>query len=341
MNLAKGFRGGERQTALLIEALSSRSNLQQTLACRKDSPLRQSLSGVPGLSFVSANHQLAGHAEVGPVDIVHAHEAKAVHWAFLHHLSKSTPYVLTRRVDTPVKDKLVNRFCYRRAARRVAISRVIQRHLEARGWGDVEHIPSAFSGLRHSQERTRHFRDAFSGKFLVGHAGALVDRHKGQRVLLEAARNLESSIPDMHFIFLGEGEDRDALQQESADMSNVTWLGFKENIGDYLAGLDIFAFPSHNEGLGSVLLDVMDLEVPIVATDVGGIPDIVQHGKTGLLIPKGDHAALAHVLVKLHESLSLRKRLREAAKSKVEDYSQEFMAEKYLSLYAAVIQEGR
>lgn len=333
MNLAKGFRGGERQTALLIEALSSRSNLQQTLVCRKDSPLRQSLSGVPGLSFVSANHQLAGHAEVGPVDIVHAHEAKAVHWAFLHHLSKSTPYVLTRRVDTPVKDKLVNRFCYRRAARRVAISRVIQRHLEERGWGDVEHIPSAFSGLRHSQERTRRFRDAFSGKFLVGHAGALVDRHKGQRVLLEAARILESSIPDMHFIFLGDGEDRDALQQESADMSNVTWLGFKENIGDYIAGLDVFAFPSRHEGLGSVLLDVMNLGIPIIASEVGGIPDIVHHQRTGLLIASGDSGSLVDGLVRLHDNSALRHALTRGAAERLHAYSAESMAKAYLALY--------
>lgn len=337
VNLAKGFRGGERQTALLIEGLANRSNLQQVLVCRTDSPLRERLAHVANLRFVAANHQLAGHMSVDKPEIVHAHEAKAVHWAALHCLAKRTPYIVTRRVDTPVKKKAVNRWCYRRAARRVAISRTIQRHLEARGWGGVELISSAFSGLASSQEATKCFRAAFSGKFLVGHAGAVVDRHKGQRVLLEAARILESRFPDMHFVFLGDGEDREALQLESSDLSNVTWLGFKENIADYLAGLDVFAFPSRNEGLGSVLLDVMDMAVPIVATDVGGIPDIVKHGDTGLLIPEGDHEALVRELIRLYESPSLRCQISHAAKSKLGVYSPDAMADKYFTLYDAVI----
>lgn len=267
------------------------------------------------------------------MDIVHAHEAKAVHWASLHYLLKGIPYVITRRVDTPVKDRVVNRWCYRRAARRVAISHVIQRQLVARQWGDVDLVPSALSGLTSSQETTQRFRMTFPGKFLVGHAGALVDRHKGQRILLEAARSLEQSHPDIHVVFLGDGEDRDTLQQESADLSNVTWLGFKENIGDYLAGLDAFAFPSRNEGLGSVLLDVMDVGVPIVATRVGGIPDVVRHEDTGLLVAPGDSLGLAEALARLHGDSALRERLVRRAKDSLEGYTPDAMAAAYELLY--------
>lgn len=337
VNLARGFRGGERQTALLIEALSSRRNLQQILVCRKDSPLRRTLAEVPGVSFVSANHQLAGHSAVGPADIVHAHEAKAVHWAFLHHVMKRASYVVTRRVDAPVKDKWVNRASYRRAAARVAISRVIQRQLASRGWGSVTRVPSAFSGLPRSQEATQRFRAEFPGKFLVGHAGAVVDRHKGQRVLLKAARYLAVRAPDMQFVFLGKGEELAALQAESADLPNVTWLGFKENIGDYLAGLDVFAFPSRNEGLGSVLLDVMDLGIPIIASDVGGIPDIVQHQKTGLLVDNGDAEALAEGLIQLRDEPALRERLVRGASERLHDYSADAMAKAYLSIYQNIV----
>ncbi|MEQ6917889.1 glycosyltransferase family 4 protein [Halomonas aquatica] len=339
MNLAKGFRGGERQTALLIETLASRGNLQQTLVCRKDSPLREVLRDVSGLRFVSANHQLAGHGSVRKADTVHAHEAKAVHWAFLHHGLKGVPYIVTRRVDTPVKDRPSNRWCYRRAVRRVAISRVIMRELEMRGWGGVDLIPSAFSGLPTCEEATRRFHDTFAGKFLVGHAGALVDRHKGQRVLLEAARLLETRLPELQFVFLGDGEDREMLERESADQPNVAWLGFKENIGDYLAGLDMFAFPSRNEGLGSVLLDVMNVGVPIVATDVGGIPDIVQDNKTGLLVPKDDAIALSDALTRLYRSESLRAQLSQSAKQQLDRFSPEAMADSYISIYESIFRQ--
>lgn len=296
--------------------------------------MREHLAGVSHLSFINANHQLAGHMAVGRADVVHAHEAKAVHWAFLHWLWKRTPYVLTRRVDTPVRQKTANRWCYRSAARRVAISRIIQRHLEGLGWGEVELIPSAFSSQLHREEVARQFRDEFPGKFLVGHAGAVVDRHKGQRVLLEAARLLEKRLPDIHFIFLGDGEDREILERESADQPNVTWLGFKENIADYLAGLDVFAFPSRNEGLGSVLLDVMDLGIPIIAAEVGGIPDIVHHEKTGLLMTNESAEALADGLVRLYEQPSLRQSLSNVAREQLEAYSAQAMAASYWALYS-------
>lgn len=298
--------------------------------------MREHLASVSGLTFVNAKHQLAGHIDVGKADAVHAHEAKAVHWAFLHWLWKRTPYLLTRRVDTPVRQKATNRWCYRSAVRRVAISRVIQRQLEALDWGEVDLIPSAFSSQSHQETATRQFREKFPGKFLIGHAGAIVDRHKGQRVLLEAARLLEKRVPELHFVFLGDGEDREVLKRESADQTNVTWLGFKENIADHLVGLDVFAFPSRNEGLGSVLLDVMDLGVPIIATEVGGIPDIVHHEKTGLLIANGDAGALAEGLVRLYETPALRQALSEGAREQLKGYSAGAMASSYLELYAAL-----
>lgn len=299
--------------------------------------MRERLAGVSNLAFVNASHQLAGHLGVGQVDVVHAHEAKAVHWAFLHWLWRRTPYLLTRRVDTPVREKATNRWCYRSAARRVAISRIIQRQLKALDWGEVDLIPSAFSGQLHREEVTRQFREAFPGKFLVGHAAAVVDRHKGQRVLLEAARLLEKRIPELHFVFLGDGEDRETLEQESVDQPNVSWLGFKENIADHLAGLDVFAFPSRNEGLGSVLLDVMDLGVPVIAAEVGGIPDIVHHEKTGLLIASGDSEGLAEGLIQLYEQPLLRQTLRESAREQLKGYSAQTMAESYFHLYSKIL----
>lgn len=337
VNLAKGFRGGERQTAILIEALASQYTLQQILVCRDDSPLKEIAKNVDGLKIVSANNQLAGHALVDKADIVHAHEAKAVHWACLHRLLRGTPYLQTRRVDTEVKNKFTNRWCYGHAARRIAISRSIQNKLRSRGWGEVNIIPDASASLPRLAENTKAFRSAFPGKFLVGHAGALVDRTKGQRVLLEAAKRLESRAPDMHFVFLGDGEDRAKLLIESADQGNISWLGFKSNIGDYLAGLDVFAFPSHHEGLGSVLLDVMDVGVPIIASEVGGIPDVVHHDRTGLLFPDGDSQALAEGLYALYRSERLRNRLSATAKSSLCHFSAAAMANSYFTLYRSIV----
>ncbi|CAM3882389.1 glycosyltransferase family 4 protein [Vreelandella rituensis] len=337
VNLAKGFGGGERQTALLIKALSNYNELQQILVCRKDSPLRKLLAEVIGLEFIKANHQLSGHSLIKDADIVHAHDAKGVHWACWHYFTKRTPYIITRRVNSPVRKKASNQWCYCHAARRVAISYSIKKGLSARKWGEVDLIADAYSGFSFSKKISQSFRNEFSGKFLVGHAGALVDRTKGQRILLEAARLVETEYPDIHFVFFGEGKDAAILQKESVDQKNVTWMGFKENIGDYLAGLDVFAFPSRNEGLGSVLLDVMDAGVPIIASNVGGIPDIVKHGETGLLFDKENVSSLINELEKLYFSLSMRNKLKKEARVILKHYSAEVAAKKYYDVYLSVL----
>lgn len=333
-NLAKGFRGGERQTTLLIQALAKRAGIaRQTLVCRPKSPLRVELGDTPNLTFVAARHQLAGHFQAGHATLVHAHEARAVHWAWLQRQLFKTPYLITRRVDTPIKHKRSNLAFYKGAYRCVALSGVIAREVQPLSPHPVMQIPSAFTPLTPDPGVADAFRAHYPERFLVGHAGALVDRHKGQRVLLDAARQVQHSQPDMLFVFFGRGEDEIALQQESATLDNVVWAGFKPDIGNYLPALDVFAFPSRNEGLGSVLLDAMRAGVPVVASRTGGIPDIVHHGETGLLFPPGDADALARSLIELR-ARSLRENLVEQASRRLADYSPEAMASAYLALYS-------
>ncbi|MCA1773660.1 MAG: glycosyltransferase family 4 protein, partial [Halomonas sp.] len=256
---------------------------------------------------------------------------------YLHYRLKGTPYLITRRVDAPVKRKWFNQQCYSNASARVAISQVIKHLLEDNQCGHVTLIPSAYAHLTPSPEATNNFREDFANKFLVGHAGAVVDRHKGQRVLLQAAQKLEHQAPDIQFIFLGDGKDAETLKIEYSSLSNISWLGFKNNIADYIAGLDVFAFPSRNEGLGSVILDVMQLGVPVIATDVGGISDIVKHEQTGLLIASGDANALANGIMRLKDSAALRQRLAEGATERLDQYSPQSMAASYWQLYQTIV----
>lgn len=339
VNLAKGFRGGERQTVLLIRALAAHG-ITQSLVCRHDSPLPEALSGL-GVAIIHADHQLAGHLGGPRADLVHAHEAKAVHWAYLHHRLRGTPYILTRRVPQPVKTKRFNRWTYRSAACAVAISSVIEDHLNALGWCPVARIPSALAHLPSDPQRVAALRERFSGRRVVGHIGALVDRHKGQRLLIQAARRLRRTHPDLLFLCLGQGEDEAVLKQESADLDNIVWEGFHDNVGDYLDVMDLFAFPSRNEGLGSILLDAMDHGVPIVASAVDGIPDIVIHDRSGLLVPGNDAEALARTLADLIDDPARRERLATHARQRLEAFTPAAMALAYLTLYYRLLSYPR
>ncbi|MDR5885688.1 glycosyltransferase family 4 protein [Vreelandella janggokensis] len=333
-NLAKGFRGGERQTVLLIKELAANANIsRQTLVCQPDSPMRGELSGVPKLRIVAAKHQLMGHHATGKAKIVHAHEAKAVHWAWLHRVLYKSEYIITRRVDTPIKRKPTNLIFYKKAHSCVAISNIIANELTSLTSKHIPIIPSAFTPSSPSLEIAQSLKHQYPGRFIIGHIGAVVDRHKGQRILIEAAELLEKEYPELLFIFFGKGEDESALRKESSHLSNVKWMGFKSNILDYIEAFDLFAFPSRNEGLGSILLDVMNAKVPIIASNTGGIPDIVKHQKTGILVQPDNARAFKEAIVMLYKDEDLANHISENAFLRLKKYSSKSMADSYLNIY--------
>lgn len=337
-NLAKGFRGGERQTVLLIEALADICpTASQTLVCRPDSPMREELAEVTNVRIVSAKHQLSGHYATGNADIVHAHEAKAVHWAWLHLKLYKTPYIITRRVDTPIKRKCTNLIFYKQADCCVAISNAIATELSSLSPLPIPVIPSALTPSVPDSDIAASLRSLYGKKFIVGHIGALVDKHKGQRVLLETAQLLEKDYSDILFLLFGKGEDEASLKKESESLTNIKWMGFKTNILDYISAFDLFAFPSRNEGLGSILLDVMNAKVPIIASDVGGIPDIVKHQQTGLLVPANDANALAKGIISLKENSAFRQHLAQGATERLDRYDPRSMADSYRHLYQTIV----
>ena len=341
VNLAKGFRGGERQTTLLIRNLAAQQPANQTLVCRADSPMRQLLRDVAGLKFVDAAKQWQGHHQVGSADIVHAHEAKAVHWAWLHYVRYRTPYLLTRRVANPLKQKWLNHQTYGHAAAIVALSQAIKFELMRLCPEEkIAVIPSVYASLDTGAESVE-WPFEMKDTFIVGHIGALFDAQKGQMDLVRAAEIVAINHSDVHFVFLGSGDDEASLKAASAHLNNVHWLGFKNNVGDYLAAMNMFAFPSRMEGLGSTLLDVAAYGIPIVATRVGGIPDIVVDGETGLLVESGQPQQLAAAIVRLYQDERLRQHLSANATAALSRFAPEKMAADYWVLYCDITEKTK
>ncbi len=338
VNLARGYRGGERQTELLIESLA-RQRLAQSLVARHGSPLFEHLANTPGLDLRPIRKPFILHAaRLGQADLVHAHEAKAVQLAGWAQLRGRRPYLITRRVDAPPSAGLLNRQLYRRAARVVAVSGKVRDVLQKVFPGlTVEVVHDAHSALRSDPATVASLRAQYAGKFVVGHAGALVNRHKGQLYLIEAARGLRERCRELVVLLLGSGEDEAMLRAAARGLDNVVFAGFQRNLGDWFAVMDVFAFPSLYEGLGSVILDAMHLGLPVVASRVGGIPEIVQDECNGLLIPPGNAQALAQALLRLRDQAELRHRLAQAARQTAQRFAPEAMTQAYLAQYRACL----
>jgi len=333
INLARGFRGGERQTELLVRELSAHVPLQR-LVVRAGAPLAARLADVEGITIVSVSGRVAAAKASRGAALIHAHETGAAQAALLTSCLSAIPYIITRRVDNRPRAAAVTRLMYRRAACTVVISTAIEkvlRQVEPRI--DCRLIPSASSNLAGDAAWATTYRTRFPGKFVVGHVGAFDFGHKGQDTLLAAARMLERSRPDVHFVLVGAGRDEAQLRTLAADRSNVTIEGWADNVGDYLAAFDLFAFPSVHEGLGSILLDAMQFGLPIVASAVGGIPDLIAPDENGLLVPPRDAAALAAAISRLSLDTDLRDTMAAANRRMAGDYQPAAMARSYLDIY--------
>ncbi len=333
-NFAKGFRGGERQTQLLIEALS-KTGRKQLLLVRKGSELGIRCRGIAGLEIIEISKPYALHVRVlRRVALLHAHETKALQFAFFASLIKKIPYIVTRRVDNPISSNRFNALLYEKAACCVGLSRAIAGEIKKVAPGArCEIIPSAFTGFTVDTQNVAAIKKRFEGKFLIGHVGALDDVHKGQSYLIEAFHKLAPGYSQMQLILLGRGADEAKLKALAADSRQITFEGFVDNVGDYLGALDLFVFPSLNEGLGSTLLDVMHAGVPVVATAVGGIVDLIEDGNNGVLIPPASSDAIADGIETLYHDPQRREALSKAALAGIERYSVASMQAAYEKIY--------
>jgi glycosyltransferase involved in cell wall biosynthesis len=223
---------------------------------------------------------------------------------------------------------------YRRAKCVVALSSAIAKVLHAYDSRlDVRRIPDARSDLPFDAERVPRYRERHAGKFLVGQVAAFDFAHKGQPQLLAAAAHIERIRPEIHFVFVGSGRDEAALRELALQRSNVTVEGWTENVGDYLAAFDLFAYPSNWEGMGSILLDAMQFGLPIVATRAGGIPDFVKSERNGLLVPVQNTDALAEAILRLFSDPALRNAMARVNRQTANEYTPAIMAQRYLALY--------
>jgi len=177
---------------------------------------------------------------------------------------------------------------------------------------------------------------------IVGAAGRL-SPEKGFSILIDAARILLGTGPTAGFILFGEGPLRRDLQRQIAAAGlegSFVLPGFRDDLDRFLPFLDLLVVPSFTEGLPNVILEAFAARVPVVATAVGGTPEIVQDAITGLLTPPGDSRALARCLADLLSADEKRRTMGQQGHQRVlRDFTFEAQATAYRRLFAEL--QGR
>ena len=355
LDTGREWRGGQAQVLLLLEGLRERGHESRLLAPRGPllegarragfavTPWRPLFEWDPGAAAAAL-----GAIREARAAIVHCHSAHAHPPGVAAAWLARVPVVVSRRVDFSVARHPLSALKYRMPVDRyLCISRGVMDAMAESGVPRerLALVPSGVAlpspeaaGGRGPGEDLRALIGAAPDAIVIGTVAALAP-HKNHADLARAAAIVLALRPDVRFAWIGEGECRPALERQIAALGigdRVRLLGFRVEARALLAQFDVFALASYLEGLCTSLLDAQALGVPIVATAVGGIPDVVEQGRTGLLVPARDPQAFANALLETLGDPAGARRRADAARVSVRAFSADATAERTLQEYDTV-----
>ena len=349
------WRGGQVQVFSLARGLLRRGHEALVIcppgseleaACSRDGVQVETASMRAELDVV-AMLKVAGALRRFGADIVHFHTARAHTIGLAAARLACTPVkVLSRRVDFPPGKNPFSKIKYRAKVDAIAAVSGAVRDVLEEGGVDPNLITVIHSGVDLERFKDRVDSSYIRGELgipesapLVGSVGALAPQ-KAHSYLLRAARELADVRPDVRYIIVGDGELEGELKALARSLhleEIVRFAGFRRDVPAVLAAIDVFVLSSRYEGTPNVLLEAMAAGTPVVATCVGGVPEIVVDGECGLLVPPADPVALADAIHRALRDDSLRQRLVANGAIRVRDFSVERTIEKTELLYHKLV----
>lgn len=350
------WRGGEQQIAYLIGELKHKGVESIAIVKSKSSfETHCKDSGIPYYSLPFQNSidlytawRLRTIAKKERASLVHIHSSKSHSIAvFSTLLGLKAPLVLSRRVDFELSDTLFSKWKYNHhSIKKIlcvsdAIAKIVRPHLR-----EPEKCITVHSGIDigkfsnpPTQSLLRKEYALSEDAILIGNTSALAG-HKDYFTFIDTVEILTHRLPSIKAFIIGKGPLENELKAyvtKKKLTSQIIFTGFRKNIIELLPSLDIFLITSTEEGLGTSILDAFAARVPVVATEAGGIPEMVKHLETGMLAKPKDFKSLASYVEQVVNSPELQKSLVDKAYKKVLTFSKEQTATKTLSAYEEIV----
>jgi L-malate glycosyltransferase len=326
------WRGGQHQILMTLRGQRECGHDAQLLT-RRGSPLEQRATKEkflvhtfsPQFARFDAFFCLREIVDQQRFDVVHAHDPHGLSAAWLARVHRHGALVASRRVAYPLSRGWPGLARYRAAHRIIAVSRFVASTVAASGidpsrvgvvYDGVEMPPATSPQARAAAHRRWNISDE---TLLLGCVGYLLPE-KGQELLIRALKTVGAEFPTCRLILAGDGPLRRRLEllvRELALESAIIFVGFVEEVDSLYQALDLFVFPSLAEPLGSSLLAAMAHGLPVVAVASGGVPEIIDNGRDGILVSAPDAAELARAICALLRDRRATHQLGKAAREKL------------------------
>lgn len=352
--------GGPAQVVYLMTGLRNRGH-EAVLVCPKGSSVSRHASdagleviAVPlttdlDFTFVPRLYSIIKRIEP---DLVHLHSRRGadIMGGLAARAAKTPAIILSRRIDNPIRRGIFSKLKYGCLCDRiVAVSGGVRDALVLGGVdpGKITIVHSVADARKYqkkgSEDKVRAELGLDENSNVIAVIAQLIER-KGHRFLFQAAPKILAAFPNTHFLILGEGRLENDLRQLAASLGiqgKVIFAGFRNNIGELLSITTVLVHPATMEGFANCVLQAMAAEVPAVVTRVGGMPESVQDGVNGIVIPPRDVEALEDSVIRLLGDPGLRAKMGSEGKRIVEDqFSVDGMVEGMLSVYGSVLSPG-
>jgi len=351
LNLACGLKTAGHPCFLAVFANSLNPNLQL-----HDRALEE---GIPSFAFPcraqvdrAAIRRLRELATDINADIVHAHGYKADAYSCLAMRNFGLPLVSTCHnwLDENWRTSLygiADRYFLRSFACVVAVSEEVKHRIVRAGVPQerIRVIPNGIDLRPFTVERSPEPADWSQDRPAVVGMVARLSAEKGVDLFVRAAAQVAGTISHVRFVVVGDGPDREELEtliDQLRLQPFVSIMGRRNDMPSQYASFDLLVSSSRKEGLPMAILEAMASGLPLIATAVGDVPNVVRNGETGILLPAGDPEALASAIVDLLHDRDKCRRFGSAARQLIETkYSAEQMAHDYLDTYKAAVAAPR
>jgi glycosyltransferase involved in cell wall biosynthesis len=350
------FYGGAQQVIWLIKGLRT-AGIDCHLVCPPESEIHIAAERdrIPVTAVACAGDhdlrfawRLRRLLRADAPDLLHCHSRRGADflggWAAS---SAGIPAVLSRRVDNP-EPSWIGELRYRPFRKVIAISENIASVLTRGGfdWTRLAVIRDAVDvdSINIDAERGVLF-DEFgvpAKAFAIAVVAQLIPR-KGHRFILDVLPGLCAKHPFIKVVFFGEGEGDAklrALARKLGLSATVQFAGFRHDLDDYLAAFDLLVHPAEREGLGVAMLKGAAAGLPVIAFDIPAAGEVVEHSRTGVLVPPGDLAGLQNAIELMIDEPTFRRELGSAGRRRMlNEFSVGTMVESHIELYEQVLNE--
>lgn len=280
------------------------------------------------------------------IQLIHTHLYHANMYGRIAALISKIPAVVTEHNVYPkykLRRRIVNWFLAKKSKKIIAVSEMVKKDITVRDWIKPSKIEVIYNGIDIDRfpsvvpkEEARQKLGVPTDCFLIGTIGRLTDQ-KGQIYLINTIGIIKGIIPEIKLLLAGSGpleSDLKNIVSTKGLNEYVKFLGARRDIPDILKAMDIFVFPSLWEGLPMVLLEAMASSLPVVATSVGGITEILRNGINGIIVPPCNEGALVQAIIGLSKDKAKLKLLGEIGKKTVEDkFTASLMVKNLASIY--------